>query len=165
MQQFIQGDLFSKLAKPGDTLPLLLSAWIITKRVVDSLLVLVNTHRNRWPSNFTFALPLKLLCFLICKGPWAELDSNLSPAAISNSLMSSQAISFHNQVLLLFPQACKSNGIWGSNVRSAKKAKKRCQTENGFATARASVNGTAPCLCPPFCMLLCLLTRVNMSPC
>lgn len=44
-----------------------------------------------------------------------------------------QAISFHNKVLLLFPQACKSNGIWGSNLCSAKKASRRCQVENGFA--------------------------------
>lgn len=55
-EQFIQGDIFSKLAKPGDALPLLLSAWIITKRVVDSLLLLADTHGIRWPSNFTCAL-------------------------------------------------------------------------------------------------------------
>lgn len=134
-----------KLTEPGGTWPLLFSAWIITKRVAVSRLVLANTERIHWPSSFSVALSQKLLYFLICKGPLATLNSNLSPAAISSFLMRSQAISFHNQVLLWFPQACKSNAIWASNLHSTKKAKRRCQAENGFATDRTSVNGSAPC--------------------
>lgn len=145
MRQFIQNDLFSKLTEPGSTWSLLFSAWIITKRVAVSHLVLANTQRIHWPSSFSLALSQKLLYFLICKGPLVTLNSNLSPAAISSFWMRSQAISFHNQVLLWFPQARKSNAIWASNLHSTKKAKRRCQAENGLATDSTSVNGSAPC--------------------
>ena len=67
---------------------------------VKRRLFLANTERIRGPTSFSVALSQKLLYFLICKGPLATLNINLSPAAIFSFLTSSQAISFHNQVLL-----------------------------------------------------------------
>lgn len=164
MQQFTQDDIFSTLTKLGEVLTRLLPARIITERVVASCLVPVNTHQISWPRNLLFAF-LEMALFSYLQRAFCCTGQHPSPCSYLQLFNDSQTTAFHNKVLLLFSQACTSNGIWGSRLCSAKQASRRCPVEMALLLIAASVNGTAPRLSLPLYTLLCLPTKVSTSHC
>lgn len=166
MQQCIQDEFFSKLAKLWETLPLFWWAQRTAKQVVASRLGQDNTQ-DLCPRSFTCAFFLGNCCiFFFARG-------DLLHWTVTFSLKRSAAPQWDHRPLRLIigffyyspkhaNQMASGAQIFAQQRKLAVVPSRKCLTP-----AAASVNGTAPCLCPLFHKLLCLHPEetASMSTC